>query len=357
MEANAKTKRKAFGGSGRTAGWLVVGLLILAGGLVGAQSWHRHLVRNREIDLPILMYHRIGQGGDSVWWVPREVFAAQMQFLADQGYTTVLPSDVVAHRRRGIPLPAKPILITFDDGHLNALTEAEPILLQHGFRAVNFLITDYVADRAEARRDYEGAPCLIWPEVLAMQERGAFVFGGHSRSHANLRAMGRCDEEVQGCWDELVRNGVREPEGFCYPFGQFRDETVDSVKRSSFRIAFVTEDRRARVGPGHSLYTVPRVSVYGGARQFDVGPARWDAERGEWGVDVVFTGRKLWGQGYLLSADQTNAQVSTSIKRFEPGTNRLRWSMSQPPAPPVRLEIWDGCRVFRHFAADLTPGS
>ena len=68
------------------------------------------------VKLPILMYHRIGEGGDSAWWVPADRFEAQLRSLRAQGYKSVLPDDLIAFRRWGWRLPDKPVMITFDDG-------------------------------------------------------------------------------------------------------------------------------------------------------------------------------------------------------------------------------------------------
>jgi peptidoglycan/xylan/chitin deacetylase (PgdA/CDA1 family) len=342
------------------------GRVILAGVLVvaGAYTYHRisrHVEKHREIEVPVLMYHRIGERGDDVWWLPVEAFAGQMAFLKEAGYRTVLPSDLVARHRRGVPLPPKPIVITFDDGHLNCLTEAEPILRAHGFRAVNFLVTDLVAERADERRTYEDAPCLVWPEVRAMQERGTVAFGGHSRSHANLRALGRrAAREIQGCWEDLVAHGVERPEGFCIPYGEYRDETLQAIRESPFTIAFSVEDRIARIGGTNSLLAVPRVSVFGGARDFAVRSAAWRADGAAIDVNLAFRGRKqgLPATPRLVWPGQRSDEGWVTMDRIRPDGTQLVWRLAGDlrSRGPLALEIWDALRVLRHYREPLSPG-
>lgn len=319
-----------------------------------------HVEKHRETVVPVLMYHRIGDGGDSAWWVPTAVFEQQMRFIAESGYTSVLPSDLLAKRRKGRRLPDKPIVITFDDGSLNCLTDAEPILRRHGLRAVNFLITDYIADRPEERRRYEDADCLVWPEVREMQARGTVVFGGHSKSHANLRALGRrAGTEINACWDALVANGVQRPEGFCFPYGEYREETLEALRASPFKIGFTVQDRLARVGGTNSLLAVPRISVFGGARDLSVLSARRDEAAGELRVAVGFRGRpkglpgaaRLYGEGWAEDAGWL------APRRFVPGTNELAWPVAALPVQrgPLTLEIWDDHRVLRHYRAVVSP--
>jgi len=54
--------------------------------------------------------------------------------------------DVLAHVD-GRPLPPNPLLVTFDDGYLDNLEIATPILQRHGIAATFFIATDYVGGR------------------------------------------------------------------------------------------------------------------------------------------------------------------------------------------------------------------
>ena len=47
----------------------------------------------------------------------------------------------------GPPLPARPVLVTFDDGYRSVKTVARPILERHGVPAVLFLCTEAVEQR------------------------------------------------------------------------------------------------------------------------------------------------------------------------------------------------------------------
>ena len=227
-------------------------------------------IKDKPVKVPILMYHRVGHGMDSPWWVAKQDFESHLRGLRGQGYESVLPSDLAAHQRWGWPLPAKPVMITFDDGYRNVLEDAEPLLKQYGFRAVCYLITGLVADTPETRKSWEGTPLLTWPEVRAMQARGTVVFGGHSRSHANLRAMADPSGEISGCYRDLRKKGKFRPEGFCYPSGQYKDETMACVARARFSTAVTCDDGIAEIAGRDNLLALPRVSVMGGVHGFHV---------------------------------------------------------------------------------------
>ena len=168
---------------------VVAGILLLALVIALGLTVQRLKESRRTHAVPILMYHKIGAVTDNAWWVPTGVFERQLRALRDQGYSTILPADLVNHRKFGKRLPPKPVMITFDDGYRDSLGIVEPLLKKYGFRAVVYLITDTVAETPEARRQYEGMDVLTWPEIKAMQKRGTFVFGGHSHRHQNLAVV------------------------------------------------------------------------------------------------------------------------------------------------------------------------
>ena len=74
--------------------------------------------RPEPVDVPILMYHSIdpdaSHAGD--YTVTTETFRSDMEYLHDNGYTAVFTSDLYAYETKGTPLPAKPVVISLDDG-------------------------------------------------------------------------------------------------------------------------------------------------------------------------------------------------------------------------------------------------
>ena len=97
--------------------------------------------------MPILYYHRVQPvpRGFSKWSKTRKerfllydalpkAFVAQLDWLAANGYTTILPRDLANHWDHGTPLPPKPVIITFDDGSRSWISWVMPALTQarHG---------------------------------------------------------------------------------------------------------------------------------------------------------------------------------------------------------------------------------
>jgi peptidoglycan/xylan/chitin deacetylase (PgdA/CDA1 family) len=109
----------------------------------------------------ILMYHSISQDAEAEFVDPPNrlspsLFKRQMAFLS--AHRRVVPlSEVVRQVESGMSPPAGTVSITFDDGYLDNLTTAAPILEQYNLTATLFLATGYV-ERGES----QWADTLYW---------------------------------------------------------------------------------------------------------------------------------------------------------------------------------------------------
>ena len=92
--------------------------------------------------VPVLMYHHVSPAAGAVTVSPAH-FADQMAMLAREGYTT-LSARAFSEYLAGKPVPAKSVMLTFDDGYLDNWVHAHPVLAKHGFTALGFLVSGWV---------------------------------------------------------------------------------------------------------------------------------------------------------------------------------------------------------------------
>lgn len=320
------------------------------------QALSRLPASNLPVRVPILMYHNISSKRDTatandVWTVQTDDFEKQLQSLRAQGYTSVLPKDLAAAAAGKNILPDKPIVITFDDGFHSSLTIAEPLLKQYGYCGIVYLITSYITDTPEQRKKYRATPCLIWPEVRAAMQRGTLTFGSHSHTHQ--KHPDATASELATSRDVFrARTGVR-PDSFCYPHGQYNDHLINTVHATGFKIAMACEDDVAIIDQNANLLTLPRVSVFGGVRNFVVQALPQEQnEPGTVGGIVRNIGRPVWVTPQLLGAGIPSKQSWLPETRLGPEPQVWRW----PIAPDtdlqnLRLEIWDRNRILLLFSA------
>ncbi len=159
--------------------------------------------------------------------VPPEAFEHQLQYLVEEGYTSLALSDLLHHLARGASLPAKPIILTFDDGYRDVYTEAFPLLRGYGMIGNIFVITGLI--------DQEHTEYLSWSQVEEMHRAG-MQFGSHSYSHPDLR--GQSAEYL--VWQilgskEAIEQRTQEPvRFFSYPSGRYDPLVVEILHSARF---------------------------------------------------------------------------------------------------------------------------
>jgi Predicted xylanase/chitin deacetylase len=92
-------------------------------------------------EVPVLCYHRIADGRKDEYSVSPATFEAHMKILADSGYHSILPDQLYDYLVYNKSLPAKPVMITFDDSRVEHSTIAAPVMAKHGFKGVFFIMT------------------------------------------------------------------------------------------------------------------------------------------------------------------------------------------------------------------------
>ncbi|MGD9611595.1 MAG: polysaccharide deacetylase family protein [Kiritimatiellia bacterium] len=295
--------------------------------------------------IPVLMYHHLAPDpGHDVWTVATDEFRRQIAELRAAGYQTVLPGEL----RDASARPRKPIVITFDDGLLSTLTEAEPILREAGFRAIGYLITGFIADAPADRMTYGVYDCLSWEEVRAMQRRGTFAFGIHSHSHAGQ--PDRLAQEAAECRRIFQRKTGIETRDFCYPYGAAPNALVQAVAAAGYRTAMICADRLFRPGLGADWLRIPRVSVYGGRHGFSATPPVRTAS-GAVEAEVRNAGRPLPVRGILRDAATGRAWSFSPRDRLGPAPQSWRWTELPADLDPatLQIEIWEQNGLFRYF--------
>ena len=104
--------------------------------------------------VPIVIYHSIADEHRHLWSfmsLPIRLFERQLAYLKRKAFQTVTLYDVYDYLKFGKSLPAKSIVLTFDDGYLDSWVYVFPLLKKYGMKGTVFVTTDFV-DPTEKRR-------------------------------------------------------------------------------------------------------------------------------------------------------------------------------------------------------------
>ena len=216
--------------------------------------------RDRFQTIPILCYHRVGNSTNRMT-VSSAAFAEQLDWLDVNGYHVLRLQDVAAFLDGKQALPAKSVVLTFDDGYESYYRYAYPLLKKHGFPATVFLYTDFVG----------AGDALTWPQMQEMTATGLIDIQAHSKTHANL--INRLRDENEAAYRQRLDTEARVPreqierrlklpvKQFAYPYGDANEIVLDVLARNNYRLGVT-------VTPGGTpFYAQPlmlrRTMIYG----------------------------------------------------------------------------------------------
>lgn len=202
-----------------------------------------------EVSLPAIMYHSVlkdpARTGEYV--VTPQSLENDLKYLSEKGYTAVSPEEIADFADGKGGLPDKSVLITFDDGHLNNITYALPLLEKYGMRAV---VSPTGAFTVQSEKENDPNPAYAYmtrEDARALSEGGVFSVGCHTY---NMHSMNGRRGAAKNKWEsdeEYVRIFAEDTDKwidifggghlvYAYPYGAVSGEGFGVLKDRGFRI-------------------------------------------------------------------------------------------------------------------------
>jgi peptidoglycan/xylan/chitin deacetylase (PgdA/CDA1 family) len=194
----------------------------------------------RRIRVPILMYHYVRPLYPEDDLIKRGLtvepylFRAHLDYLKEQGYSTISLYELDQALLSGSALPRRPLILTFDDGYLDHYATVFPELREHGFVGTFFVITEL----ADANR----SGYLNWLQIQEMAVAGMRM-EPHTKTHMELpgRSHDAIVYEVLGSIESLqAYTGIR-PHLFAYPVGRYDGSVLEVVAQADVWRAVTTQ--------------------------------------------------------------------------------------------------------------------
>lgn len=250
--------------------WMIRAAVVLA--VLAAAAWLLVLYDAALLPSPsprvtVLMYHDVVPDGTPAngMQVTASRFEADLRWLKDNGYTTVLPRELAS----GEPVPDKAVMITLDDGYAGNYTNAFPILQELDMKAAIAVVVRLM--------DCDGM--LSWEMCREMTGSGLVEIGTHTYDLHNLdtrsglsiegapNGIQRLEGESREEFDARVLTDLRlsidtieaqlgEPVGYmAYPFGA-TEPWAEEFIRDNLTVTVTTQEGTAYLSSG--LYELPR---------------------------------------------------------------------------------------------------
>lgn len=194
--------------------------------------------------LPVLTYHHI---------------------LRDRGYVTLSMAQLEGYVKNKINLPARAVVITFDDGLKSVSRYAYPVLKQYGMKATAFIVTSRIK-RHPQKWDPKSLQFMSVSELNEIRD----VFDFQSHTHFLHRVDGyRRPILLSRSEHNILFDFARSRRALAqfnphvwylsYPFGGFNDKAVKAAKEAGFHLAVTT--MKGKVKPGDNPLLLKRLYI------------------------------------------------------------------------------------------------
>lgn len=198
--------------------------------------------RSKLAKTPVMMYHDILPEKQVFFDVTPEELEAHFQLIKKNGLTPIRLDQLVENLKRGVPLPPKPIVLTFDDGYEGHYKYVYQLMKKYQFPATFAIYPSKVGTK-------KGRSSLTWAQLKEMAADPLVTIASHSVTHpSDLRELS--DQKLQ---TEVVESKriLEEKLGisikhFVYPEGKNDDRVQQAVKQAGYASAWTMSDETNR---------------------------------------------------------------------------------------------------------------
>lgn len=217
-------------------------------------------VSAKAISLPIIMYHQINPDleASNPYTITPDILRGDLQYIKDNGYTTIKLEDLVNYANGEGSLPSKPILITFDDGYESFAEYGLPLFEEYEMNMVLSVVGSYIDVYTQTEDHNLSYSFFSWPALAELQQSPSVELSSHTfHMHSNQVRQGCTMLEGESLEDystafneDLATVEARfnqyfgySPIAFAYPFGLNCKEASAILSQRGYQITFTTDQK------------------------------------------------------------------------------------------------------------------
>jgi peptidoglycan/xylan/chitin deacetylase (PgdA/CDA1 family) len=201
--------------------------------------------------IPVLMYHKVPEREqpDSKHriFVTKDNFERHLRFFKKNRFTTLSFKELQEFRelkRPAASFPKKPLILTFDDGYVDNLENAAPLLRKYDMKATIFLLAD-----PEVRSNYwdddSGDPAA---DLMSLTQKRAlrhepFEIGSHGFRHEKITSLNALDayRELADSKTELEKQLDVDINIFAFTYGITTPGAANLARKAGYTFAVNTD--------------------------------------------------------------------------------------------------------------------
>jgi peptidoglycan/xylan/chitin deacetylase (PgdA/CDA1 family) len=209
--------------------WKLMVRTIAFAPLLLLRNWYRRLTATFPV---VILYHHLVSDRPHRMGISTHWFQRHVHYLKEHYRVAALPEAIAMLRSGRVDRPT--VVLTFDDGYLDNLTNLRAVTEEEGISATLFVCTEHMRSGMEfahdIRRNERGFFPLNWAQVELLQRSGMTI-GSHTRTHFDcgsedpdaLRA------EIAGAQDDFVQALGAPTQFFSFPWGNPQNMSAPAV--------------------------------------------------------------------------------------------------------------------------------
>lgn len=234
-------------------------------------AWVSSLDAQQDHGIAVLTYHHILRDEENIHFrhttttTSLRAFTSQMAWLKAHGYTTLTMYELEGYVRNRLNLPAKAVVITFDDGLKSVYRYAYPVLKREKFRATAFIISSRIKRYPQPWNPHS-LQFMSVPELEVMHD----VFDIQSHTHFLHRTDAPWHPVLLSrSYHNILMDFERSRRALAqfnphvlylsYPFGGYNLQAIRAAEAAGFHMAVTTV--KGKVKPGDNPYLLKRLYV------------------------------------------------------------------------------------------------
>lgn len=222
--------------------------------------------------LPVLNYHKISSGNEPDFLtVTTRQLRKHFDYLNKNGYTTIFISELLEYVEHKKPLPAKPVMITLDDGYRDNFTSLYPLLKEYNIKANIFLVAGFI--QSPDNKHLHPNPMGVFMQVAdaLVMSKDMVQFGFHTFSHQSYSKLSltEIEADIKKTKERLQELGIPVQPCHAYTFGAYNQKNDDKrkamfelLKQNDIRIAFRVSNWVDKLPVKNKLF-ISRIHVSG----------------------------------------------------------------------------------------------
>lgn len=200
-------------------------------------------------------YEKWDEGCHQVICEKMDDFRSQLSYLKENNFKTLTINEFIDWMYGKIELPEKSVLITIDDGGYGTGTHASNHLIkaleEYQVNATLFLITGFW-DTSYYKSDYLD---------VESHSDSLHIDNLHNKSECKYRSQVNCvskEEIIEDLKKSIEKTKTNN--AFCFPFYEYTNKSLETVKELGFKVAFIGGNRKA--SRESDKYKIPRYVIH-----------------------------------------------------------------------------------------------